>query len=565
MGKFYIPLLLIFLFISLVSEAQSLRYTVKFRYKKADGYSLSQPSAFLSEKAIQRRTRQKITIDSTDLPVNREYLDSLESVDGVKILRTSKWLNQVLVEMADINALGRISSFPFVITTTPVAFNRKNKSSQRSNMAVFNDDRTLSSPASVKRITSDTINYGNNYPQVHIHEGEYLHNQGFRGRGITIAVLDGGFFNYKQNPAFDSVRVNNQILGEYDFVNDEASVEEDHVHGSNCLSIMAANRPGVIVGTAPAASYWLFRTEDAGSERPVEELNWIEAAERADSAGADMISSSLGYVNFDDPSYNHSYAQRNGNTVAISIAADLAVKKGMIVMNSVGNSGNDPGDTRFVMCPADGDSVMTVGAVNNSGVIGGFSSWGPSSSGKVKPNIVSVGAGAVFANAAGDASTGNGTSYSNPNVAGLIACLWEAYNEFTNMEIIDAVQKSADRYTNPDERYGYGIPNFRVAASILEEKREERANAILQGKWITAFPVPFRQLFTLSIKAPSTGTAIIRIVDVTGQQLLQRTAHVRQGSYYNFRFSIPGTKRFGVYYLQYHDGKNSTVIRLLSL
>jgi serine protease AprX len=150
MGKFYIPLLLIFLFISLVSEAQSLRYTVKFRYKKADGYSLSQPSAFLSEKAIQRRTRQKITIDSTDLPVNREYLDSLESVDGVKILRTSKWLNQVLVEMADINALGRISSFPFVITTTPVAFNRKNKSSQRSNMAVFNDDRTLSSRESVK-------------------------------------------------------------------------------------------------------------------------------------------------------------------------------------------------------------------------------------------------------------------------------------------------------------------------------------------------------------------------------------------------------------------------------
>jgi serine protease AprX len=565
MGKFYIPLLLIILLISLVSQAQNLRYTVKFRYKKADGYSLSQPSAFLSEKAIQRRTRQKITIDSTDLPVNRDYLDSLKSLAGVNILRTSKWLNQVLIEMTDINALARISSFPFVITTTPVAFKGKNKSSQGSNMAVFNNGRTLSSPASVKRISSDTINYGNNYPQVHIHEGEYLHNQGFRGRGITIAVLDGGFFNYKQNPAFDSVRVNNQILGEYDFVNDEVSVEEDHVHGSNCLSIMAANRPGVIVGTAPAASYWLFRTEDAGSERPVEELNWIEAAERADSAGADMISSSLGYVNFDDPSYSHSYAQRDGNTVAISIAADLAVKKGMIVMNSVGNSGNDPGDTRFVMCPADGDSVVTVGAVNNSGVIGGFSSWGPSSSGKIKPNIVSVGAGAVFANAAGDASTGNGTSYSNPNVAGLIACLWEAYNEFTNMEIIDAVQKSADRYTNPDERYGYGIPNFRIAASILEDKREERANAILQGKWITAFPVPFRQLFTLSIKAPSTGTAIIRIVDVTGQQLLQRTAQVRQGSYYNFRFSIPGTKRFGVYYLQYHDGKNSTVIRLLSL
>jgi serine protease AprX len=562
MRNFYV--LSVLLLSVLVTSAQT-RYTVKLRYKKSNEYSLAQPSAFLSEKAIQRRLRQKIVIDSTDLPINQSYLQTISNLSGVAIVSTSKWLNQLLIETSDINAINVINALPFVYSTKAVAWNPQNNRRRFANTAASCEEGQLvTAPAGIKRITSDTINYGNNYPQVHIHEGEFLHNRGFRGQGITIAMLDAGYKDYKTNPAFDSVRSRNQVLGEYDFVNDETSVNEDNSHGSNCFSIMAANRPGLIVGTAPGASYWLFRTEDAASEKPIEEHNWIEAAERADSAGADMISSSLGYVNFDDPSYNHSYADRDGNTAAITIAADMAAKKGMIVMNSVGNSGNDAGDTKYVMCPADGDSVMTVGAVNNSGTIGGFSSWGPSSNGRVKPNVVSVGAGAVYANTLGNPVTGNGTSYSNPNIAGLIACLWQAFHEFSNMEILDAVQRSADRFANPDNRYGYGIPNFRIAYTILETKRQEKTDAILQGKWLKAFPVPFKQQFTLFLKAPSTGIANIRILDATGRVLLQSNTHVLQGNTYSFRFSPAGITRFSVYYLQYSDGKTSSVIKLLS-
>lgn len=562
MSKYYLLLMLAFSFTG-HSFGQALRYSVQFKYKKAEGYSLSRPSAFLSEKAIQRRIKQKIAVDSSDLPINRTFLDSVWNIPGVHVVSSSKWMNRVLIETSDAEAINRINAFPFVVHTSPVASGRKRRQKMINIAAIHGVP--IAAPAHSTRVTSDTIDYGSNYPQVHIHEGEYLHNLGYRGQGMTIAVLDAGFYKYKTNPAFDSVRMNNRILGEYDFVKDESSVDEDHVHGANCFSIMAANVPGKIVGTAPNASYWLLRTEDAGSEKPVEELNWIEAAEWADSAGADMISSSLGYVNFDDPAYNHTYAERNGNTVSITIAADMAAKKGMIVMNSAGNSGNAGDDTKYIMCPADGDSVVTVGAVNSSGTIAGFSSWGPNAAGKVKPNVVSVGSGAVFANSLGNPATGNGTSYSNPNLAGLIVCLWQAFSDFTNMEIVDAVQRSADRFNDPDDRYGHGIPNFRAAYSIMEAKRQERTNSILQGKWITAFPVPFSRLFTLFLKAPSTGTARIRIVDMVGTIIQEKSLHVQQGSYYTLRMTPPGTRRYGVYYLQYSDGKNSSVIKLMSL
>jgi subtilisin family serine protease len=378
-------------------------------------------------------------------------------------------------------------------------------------------------------------------------------------------VLDGGFNSYKSNPALDSVRNNHQVLGEYDFVKKETSVDEDNVHGANCFSIMAANRPGYIVGTAPKASYWLFRTEDVGSEKPVEEFNWVEAAERADSLGADMISSSLGYVNFDNAVYNHTLEDRDGNTSLITNGADMAVKKGMIVVNAAGNSGNASDDTKYVMCPADGDSVFTIGAVDNTGNIGGFSSWGPNAAGKLKPNVVSVGASAVYANTAGDPATGSGTSYATPNMAGLVACLWQAFYEFSNMDIIDAVQKSADKYNSPDERYGYGIPNFRVAYSILDAKRTAKTNAILNGKWIVAFPVPYRQSFTVMLKAPSSGMANLRVFDATGNMLLEKSMLVNQGSNYTIPMNLSSKHHRGVFYLQYADGSNATTLKLISL
>ena len=434
----------------------------------------------------------------------------------------SKWFNRIVVELTDPFAIDVINAFPFVEQShvTSVAIVRSDfmqlDKTELSSQNVTGSRSVLEGQG----VLDDTVNYGSNYPQVHIHEGEYLHNKGYRGQGITIAVLDGGYLNYQTNPAFDSVRAAHQILGTYDFVTNDSSVNEDNSHGANVLSMMASNRPGVMVGTAPKANYWLFRTEDVASEKPIEEYNWIEALEKADSLGADMISSSLGYYVFDDPQFDHSYAQRDGNTTQITIAADLAVKKGLIVMNAAGNTGNAPDESKYILVPGDGDSVMTVGAVNTSGTIGGFSSWGPNGAGKLKPNIVSVGAAAVYTNSIGNVVMGNGTSLANPNIAGLIACLWQAFPEFSNTDIMDAVQRSAHMYANPDNRYGYGIPNFRTASAILETKRLEN-DSLLTSNWIKTFPNPFKQLFTVFFKAPSTGRASLRVIDLERPRIIR--------------------------------------------
>ena len=487
--KFFYIGICIFLLCSSGLHAQYTRHVVQFKDKNGAAHTILNPSTYLSQKAILRRTKQNIAIDSTDLPISTRYIDSIRNIPNVVILNNSKWLNQVLIQTSDPAAMARINAFPFVKTSQAIASIAKPKDDEILNKRFKETitplpDRSLISQNNNQRgVTGNlgnTINYGNNLKQIQIHEGQYLHNLGFTGQNITMAFLDAGFLGYKTNPVFDSVRLQNRILGEYDFVNNEPSVNEDHIHGMYCLSIVASNRPGSIVGTAPHAKFWLFRTEDASTEFPIEEQNWVVAAEFADSAGADMISSSLGYAEFNDPSFNHSYSQRDGNTILITIGADLAAKKGMIVMNSAGNSGNLANDFKYVSCPADGDSVVAVGATDINGNIASFSSWGPNGAGKLKPNIVSVGQGTIVSNTAGNPTSGNGTSFSNPNIAGLIACLWQAFPEYTNMQIIDEVQKSAHKYNNPDARYGYGIPNFRKAFYSLLN-RSFSANIVNSG------------------------------------------------------------------------------------
>lgn len=444
--------------------AQDSRYIIELRDKRGTPFTIANPSTYLSAKALARRTNQKIVIDSTDLPVTPAYLDSIRAVPNVVILNKSNWLNQVAVRITNQAALTRLNSFTFVksvrslgarfITETPEPIFKTESVDARRN-------------SSNNRELANIYNYGSSNGQIHIHNGEYLHNLQFNGNGVVVAMLDAGFLGYKTNPAFDSLRLQNRVLGEWDFVNNEVSVNEDDVHGMYCLSIMTGNRTGLLVGSSPKASFYLFRTEDNNSEYPIEEQNWVVAAERADSLGADMISSSLGYSTFSNSVFDHSYLQRDGNTSIVTRGADLAAKKGIIVMNSAGNSGNEGGEGRFVACPADGDSVMTVGSVDVGGRISAFSSWGPNGAGKLKPNLVSVGTATAVAGLDGNPVSGSGTSFSNPNLAGLIACLLQAFPESGNMQLLDAVQKSADRANNPDNRYGYGIPDFKKAFAIL--------------------------------------------------------------------------------------------------
>jgi hypothetical protein len=553
------------------AAAQYTRYIVQLKDKKGSAYSLANPSGYLSSKAIERRTKQKIAIDSTDLPISAIYLDSIRSVPNVIVLNVSKWLNQVLIRTSDANAISKINSFPFVKNTAPIASQAKpvdeNPLNQKFKEIIGSAEiRSGANGATGSRGVNGpaTLNYGSSFNQIHLHEGEYLHDLGFTGQGITIAVLDAGFFGYKTNSAIDSARLQGRILGEWDYVLNEQSVNEDHPHGLYCLSIIAANKPGQIMGSAPHAKFYLFRTEEAATEYPVEEQNWVAAAEYADSAGADIITSSLGYYDFDDPVFNHSYAQRDGNTSIVTRGADMAVRKGMIVTNSAGNSGGAPNDTKFVACPADGDSVFTIGATNVTGTIASFSSWGPNSAGKTKPNIVSVGQGTVLASTSGNPASGNGTSFSNPLACGLIACLWQAFPEFTNMEILDAVQKSSHKYNNPDDRYGYGIPNFRKAHEILTKERDARKIAQLLGdKWLKVYPNPYFGKFTAILKAPKEGIAVFQVVDAMGRLVDAKSINIETNKVYFVEFANAQKLLKGVYFLKYNDSKNKQTIKIL--
>ena len=553
------------------AHSQYSSYIVQLKDKKGTVHSLANPSSYLSSKSIERRTRQKITIDSTDLPVSAVYLDSLRSVPNVTIRNISKWLNQVLIRTTDPGAISKINSFPFVKSTGPIGLSSKPTDitpiTNKFNEVIKPIEETpvvFGTRGASGTTGTSSLNYGSSFNQIHLHEGEYLHDLGFTGAGITIAILDAGFFGYKTNSAMDSVRLQGRLLGEWDYVMNEQSVTEDHPHGLYCFSIIAANKPGQIIGSAPHAKFYLFRTEDAPTEYPIEEQNWVAAAEYADSAGADMISSSLGYSDFDDPAFNHTYAQRNGNTSIITNGADLAVKKGMIVTNSAGNSGGSSGDAKFVSCPADGDSVFTIGATTVTGTIAGFSSWGPNSAGKIKPNIVSVGQGTILANTTGNVASGNGTSFSNPLACGLIACLWQAFPEFTNMEIMNAVQKSAHKYLTPDDRFGYGIPNFRKAHEALTKEREARKiAAILGDKWLKPYQNPVNQMFTLVLKAPADGRAVLQLVDALGRLVDAKSLEITKQTVYLIEFTNGPKLSRGVYYVRYNDGKNKQTIKLL--
>lgn len=453
------------IFLLLTSEkgnAQFSKYIIRFKDKNNSPYSLNNPSAYLSAKAIQRRINYAIPTDSTDLPVNPAYIQAVINTGNVTLLNRSKWLNAITIQTTDANALAAINNLPFVQSTNAIALRIPKKTPP----AKFNEITTSTGKVNpAPKINGNYYNYGVGDNQITLTKGDFLHNIGLRGDNITLSLLDDGFFGYLTNTAFDSARNNNQFLGSWDFVANEASVNEDNSHGMNCLSEIAANWPGIFVGTAPKAQFWLLRTEDDNSEQPIEEYNWASGAEYADSAGTDLISSSLGYSTFDDPSFDHSYTDMNGKTTPGSIAAGLAVKKGILVVNSAGNEGNNT--WKYITTPSDGINVLCVGATATNGSIASFSSYGPSADGRVKPDVVTAGQGIIVAGTNSEPATSNGTSFSCPNMAGLAACLWEGFPEFNNLSIIDAIQKSADKFNNPDDHYGYGVPNMKTAFGLL--------------------------------------------------------------------------------------------------
>ena len=475
------PLFTLLLCCIICSAAQAqTRYIIKFKDKGTNPFSIANPSQYLSQRALQRRLRYNILIDSLDLPVTPRYIDSVRLAGAVTILNASKWLNQVTIRTSDAVALAKINSLPFVVSSMPIAARGSEPYTPVNKILEGTDTTTLENTPTVltsARLAANVFNYGASNGQVRLHQGEFLHNQGFRGEGMELAVLDGGFFRYQNLPTFDSIRINNQILNTWDFVNNEPSVNEDDSHGMTCLSTIAANIPGVFVGTAPKAIFCLYRTEDVFSETRIEEHNLAAGYERADSIGVDVCSISLGYTTFDFPSQNYTYANMNGNFTMSAIASDIAAKKGMLPVVAAGNEGGSA--WRFISTPADADSVMAVGAVDTLRNVAGFSSFGPSSDGQIKPNVAATGLRAIVASAnTGQPVLSNGTSFAAPNIAGLTTCLWQAFPEVNNMAILDAMQRSAHKFNNPDDRVGYGTPDMKKAFVILLKKSFLQQSAI---------------------------------------------------------------------------------------
>lgn len=539
-------MLLLLLMIAAISESQAqfTRYIVRFKNKGGSPFTIANPQAYLSQRAIDRRTRYGIAIDSTDLPVTPSYVTQVRSIPNVVLLNVSRWINGVTIQTTDAAAITAINALPFVQTTSGIA--AREQGSGRPAGGKF-EEEIFSLPAyeRTEGTAADYFNYGTaSYNEIHLHNGEFLHNIGLRGQGMQIAMLDNGFNNYTTLRSFDSMNANGQVLGTWDFVAREQNVANDGSHGMNCLSTIAANIPGQFVGKAPKASFWLYQTEDNASEYPIEEFNWVCGAERSDSSGADVISSSLGYFTFDNASLNYTYANMNGNTTISAKGADLAAKKGLLTFLAAGNEGS--GAWHFIITPSDGDSVVAVGAVNAAGTVGGFSSYGPSSDGQIKPDMASVGVSALVQTTSNTVGTSNGTSFACPNMAGLGACLWQAFPEYNNMKIVRTLQMAGTRSSTPDDRVGYGIPNMKLAFSNLLTEYATSSSTVagcrITVSWNSKDISAMR--YEVERKAPGE-TSYSKIADVNAQTGLllanrsyQVTNDLTSGSSGNYSYRI---------------------------
>lgn len=426
------------------AQQDTLKYRISLKDKAATEYSLKKPEKYLSAKAIERRRKQNLPIDSTDLPVCRKYIDEIRK-QGVKIVVTGKWDNFVTVSCNDTTLIDRIAALPFVLSTEKVWIS---PGAGKPSMATERDS-VLNQPT----IHPDSI-YGRAITQIQMSNGDKLHEAGFKGQGMTIAVIDAGFHNVDKITAMQNIR----ILGTKDFVNQQADIFAESSHGMSVLSCIGMNRPDIMTGTAPEASFWLLRSEDEYSEHLVEQDYWSAAVEFADSVGVDVINTSLGYYSFDDKSKNYKYRDLDGRHALMSRQASHIADKGMILVCSAGNSG--AGSWKKITPPGDADNVLTVGAIDKRAVLATFSSVGNTADHRVKPDVVAVGVGSDVIRTDGNQGRANGTSFSSPIMCGMVTCLWQACPTLTAKEVIELVRRSGDRVGFPDNIYGYGVPDM---------------------------------------------------------------------------------------------------------
>ena len=437
------------------SAEKNYKFRVNLKDKVGTTYSVDKPQEFLSERALERRNRQNLPIDETDLPVSSSYIQELLGT-GAKLVTTSKWNNTVVLEVMDTTLMDKVKEMPFVsevkkVWTQPDSIPARNKKRKKEVTNQFEEAG---------------YHYGKAFRQINIHGGDSLHAAGFAGKGMHVAVIDAGFYNADEIKFFKKM----DLLGTRDFVNPDSDIYAENSHGMKVLSCMAANMKDVFVGTAPEASYWLLRSEDQDTEQPVEEDYWAAAIEFADSVGIDVVNTSLGYHAFDEGFGGYRYRDLDGHYSLMSHSASLAADKGIVVVCSAGNSGR--GAWKKMTPPGDSENVLTVGALTKDLVNTEFSSIGNTADGRIKPDVMAIGQNSVVSGNNGTVSKANGTSFASPTMCGVVACFWQACPWLTAKEVIKAVQQAGDRVDFPDNIYGYGVPNlWKAYQKELEKKK----------------------------------------------------------------------------------------------
>lgn len=529
-------LLIAFLFIASTAMAQQDAW-VFFIDKENVASSINNPLTILTQDAIDRKALHGVAVDERDVPVNENYISQIKTQAGITVLAKSKWMNCVHVRGSE-EAIAALVNLEIV---SEIEYADKTMTRAAGGSVFFKGDPVQNQ----SRISFD---YGATENQVTMLSVDELHQQDFTGEGMVIAVMDSGFPGVDQNDGFARLRDAGKLLDGYDFVarEDNEFAFANSSHGTRVLSDIVGFIEDQFVGTAPDAAIYCFRTEDVASENPVEESYWVEAAERADSLGVDVINTSLGYRTFDNQDYDYTYQDMNGQTAFISRGATLAFEKGMLVVTSAGNSG-----AGMISAPADAVGSFTVGAVNADGEYVNFSSIGPSSDGRVKPDVMAKGAGSAVIDQNNNITTNNGTSFSSPIMAGAIASFWQANPERNNAEVMQIVRESASTFNNPTPQLGYGIPDFGAALDALLTVEE---TAFAKAYQITPNPATEN---TVLILPEGTTRAEVTIYDILGKQVLRQKIETQ------FTNLPVSNLKNGIYLVQINDGSSITTQKLI--
>jgi len=536
------------------SNTEKDKYWIYFSDKLNSSYSKNEPVQLLTQRAIDRRKRFNIAVNETDIPVSAQYIHELNN-KGITIEVQSRWLNAVSAYLSE-DQLIRVSLLPYVTQISAV------------NKYHIVDENTvpLNNATFYKSATNTDIGgvFGTAKNQIEQINLDTVLELGHRGADMVMAVIDAGFFGMDTAILFQSMWDKGQILGFHNFPDDNDQVFNIYsgYHGSWVSSVIGGDIDSVFSGSAPDVKLFLFRTEIADSEYVVEEDYWLEAAELADYLGVDIINSSLGYTTFDDSLQNHTYADLDGNTTVVTMAADMAASKGILVCNSAGNEGGNL--WHYVSMPSDGDSVFSIGAVDTSGFHAGFSGYGPTFDGRLKPNIVALGVGSAVLDPSGNIFNLSGTSFASPLIAGACASLWGAFPYRTNMEIMDAVQQSAHLYLTPNDTMGHGIPNFGLAYEILKAQEPEDTVIIEDTTLVTiqVLPNPASDFFSVFIESHLNEFATMQLINLQGEMMYSEKIYLNNNFMESFRIPITEKYTAGIYILSILTNKNKQSVRV---